>query len=225
MFNMCLFHIRGGSMAVGVRRITNRGIHRVIGKFASTKMKDFVWWESQIERDFIYYLEFDTDVIRYASQPVIIEYPFEGKIKKHIPDFEVWRYSSERRKFVENKPYEKTQKTEFIEKTRAITAFLLGQDIDYQVVTENDIRVYPRLENLKLLHRYSNVDITSDEATLIESLITTTPSSTLGILNQKIQQYDVSLQQCYALMAMGVIGFDLMVPLSFESIIWLSKNE
>lgn len=58
----------------GVRRITNRGRDRVIGKFASLKMQQIIQWESQIERDCCYWLEFDRDVIAYRSQPLIISY-------------------------------------------------------------------------------------------------------------------------------------------------------
>ena len=50
-------------MAVGARKITNRGTKKIIGKFPSLKMNTAIWWESQLERDYIYLLEIDPDVL------------------------------------------------------------------------------------------------------------------------------------------------------------------
>ncbi len=44
---------------MAVRKITNKGSKKVIGKFASHKLQTTVWWESQIERDYIYLFEID----------------------------------------------------------------------------------------------------------------------------------------------------------------------
>ncbi|MEO3341036.1 TnsA endonuclease N-terminal domain-containing protein, partial [Acinetobacter baumannii] len=94
----------------GVRRITNRGRDRVIGKFASLKMQQIIQWESQIERDCCYWLEFDRDVIAYRSQPLIISYIFEDRKLRHTPDFEVMRHSLQtgQYQYLEVKPYKKT---------------------------------------------------------------------------------------------------------------------
>jgi hypothetical protein len=54
-------------------------------------MNESVWWESQIERDYIYLLEIDTDVISYKSQPFFLNYMKEGKTRKYTPDFWVKR--------------------------------------------------------------------------------------------------------------------------------------
>ena len=61
-----------------VRRITNGG-RKVIGKFPSIKNGGMVWWESQIERDYFYLLEFDSDVIIYWAQPLKIRYYLDGR--------------------------------------------------------------------------------------------------------------------------------------------------
>ena len=59
----------GRSLTVGARKITNRGSKKVIGKFPSLKMNTTIWWESQLERDYIYLLEIDPDVTAYQGQP------------------------------------------------------------------------------------------------------------------------------------------------------------
>ena len=49
-------HEQGANMSV--RKIINKGNRKVIGRFPSLKLKRNVWWESQLERDYIYILEF-----------------------------------------------------------------------------------------------------------------------------------------------------------------------
>ena len=72
---------------MAVRKISNKGTKKVIGKFASLKMKRVIWWESQLERDYIYLLEFDPDVASYDEQPLRIEYYLNGKKHRYTPDF------------------------------------------------------------------------------------------------------------------------------------------
>jgi hypothetical protein len=81
-------------LVVGVRKITNAGSKKVIGKFPSIKMDAIIWWESQIERDYIYLLEIDPDVISYVGQPFKIFYTDLGKSRSYTPDFLVKRTKS-----------------------------------------------------------------------------------------------------------------------------------
>ncbi|MGQ4648881.1 hypothetical protein [Lyngbya aestuarii] len=62
------------SGAVRARKITNAGNRKVIGKFPSLKMNAVIWWESQLERDYIYLLEIDPEVLSYGEQPLTISY-------------------------------------------------------------------------------------------------------------------------------------------------------
>lgn len=71
------------------RKVNNRRSHfhpHIIGSFYSVKNKRPVAYESLPERIFYYYLEIDTEVIRYYVQP--IEVPvFDGKEEWiHVPD-------------------------------------------------------------------------------------------------------------------------------------------
>lgn len=92
-------------MAVGVRTIKNTGCRKVIGKFPSLKMNTAIWWESQIERDYIYLLEIDPKVLAYVGQPFKINYSSKGKQRTYTPDFWVQRAGVEQ--IVEVKPAHK----------------------------------------------------------------------------------------------------------------------
>jgi hypothetical protein len=47
------------------RKITNTGTRKNIGKFASDKTSAVIPYESHLERDYIYFLEIDPDVINF----------------------------------------------------------------------------------------------------------------------------------------------------------------
>ncbi|MCP3797580.1 hypothetical protein [Paenibacillus sp. CH40] len=76
------------------RKVSNRGSHyhhHIIGSFFSQKNKRTVEYESLSERLFYYYLELDTEVIRYYVQPVEVSIFEEGHEWFHVPDVLVFR--------------------------------------------------------------------------------------------------------------------------------------
>jgi hypothetical protein len=78
------------------------GNRKVIGKFPSLKMNTVIWWESQLERDYIYLLEIDPEVLSYGEQPFTISYTDKGKPRRYTPDFVVTR--PQKTQVVEVKP-------------------------------------------------------------------------------------------------------------------------
>ena len=69
-----------------VRKVSNRG-GNVIGRFPSTKMGRMIAFESLLERDFIYLLDYDPAVEWFEEQPLSIEYVHEAKLLHYTPDF------------------------------------------------------------------------------------------------------------------------------------------
>lgn len=80
-----------GQLGQPVRKITNSGTKKNIGKFPSVKMQTSVWYESHLERDYIYLLEIDPDVLSFSGQPFKITYSLDGSQRKYTPDFFVTR--------------------------------------------------------------------------------------------------------------------------------------
>ena len=75
---------------MSVRKVSNRG-GNIIGRFPSLKLGRMVAFESLIERDFIYLLDFESDVTWFAEQPLTIPYQHKGKTRSYTPDFHVIR--------------------------------------------------------------------------------------------------------------------------------------
>jgi hypothetical protein len=144
-----------------MRNITNRAaFKKTIGKFPSLKMGRTVKWESQIERDFLYLLEFDHDVLIFHEQPVEILYAYRTKTGKYYPDFYVKRISC--KELVEVKPSSKLRDPENKIKFLAGEEYCRGRGWIFRVVTDEQIREESLLENIKLLNRYAAVDVPAE---------------------------------------------------------------
>jgi hypothetical protein len=69
-----------------VRKVSNRG-GNAVGRFPSTKMGRMIAFESLLERDFIYLIDYDSAVEWFEEQPLSIEYLHESKLLHYTPDF------------------------------------------------------------------------------------------------------------------------------------------
>jgi hypothetical protein len=135
-----------------VRKVSNRG-GNVIGHFPSIKMKRMVAFESLIERDYLYLLDYEQDIEWFEEQPVAIEYERDGKKLHYTPDFHI--IQAGRDVLVECKPCVFVDKDENKRKFEIARAWCISRGWRFRVVTDRHIRDGFRLENVKLLTRYA----------------------------------------------------------------------
>lgn len=127
------------------------------GKFPSQKMNRMIHFESGLEKDFIYMLEFDPRVSSYEEQPVEFRSSESGKVKKYTPDFgawisgEYWIYECKPTKFLTSK--DNPEKFAFGERECSARGWF------YQVVTDDLIRKGHKLRNVKYLTSYSRFEV------------------------------------------------------------------
>jgi hypothetical protein len=207
---------------VSVRRITNGG-KKVIGKFPSLKMGRAVWWESQIERDFIYFLEADTGITEYKEQPLKIWYSWEGKRHKYTPDYFVRRYG--RKQIYEVKDYETASSEEFNLFSSRVSPIFEALGYEYLVVTDREIRQQPVLDNLKLLHKYSRTRLSYQHQIDVYAFFSLQRESSLGQLRDYMRSRGVQDQVLYALIYWGILSIDLNSPIGLQSQISMPGNK
>ncbi len=137
-----------------IRNLRKPSPNKNVFKFASAKVGKTIMCESSLEFDACFYHEYNESVRTFDSQPEGFYYQFEGKDLPYTPDTIV-QYIDGRIQLHEYKPLSKTFdpifKAKFYAKRQA--AQLLGMELI--LVTDEQIRVNPVLNNLKLLHRYS----------------------------------------------------------------------
>jgi hypothetical protein len=135
-----------------VRKVSNRG-GNIIGKFPSIKMRRMIAFESLLERDFIYLLDYDEDVEWFEEQPLTIEYQHEGKRRHYTPDFHLLERG--KHVLIECKPECFTDKDENRHKFSAANEWCRENSWIFRVVTDREIRTGFRLHNVKLMVRYA----------------------------------------------------------------------
>lgn len=132
-----------------VRRVTHHG-GNIIGRFPSLKMRRMVSFESTLERDYAYVLDFDPEVAYFTEQPLTIEYNCAGRTLHYTPDFEV-AHSGQRHRLVECKPQHLIHTEDNQRKFTAAQAWCAERGWQFAVVTDAQLRAGCRLQNIKFL--------------------------------------------------------------------------
>lgn len=172
------------------RKIANTRSRKNIGYFPSKKNERQVAFESLIERDYIFLLEYDRDVICYKEQPLEINYRDNNRLKKCYPDFEVQRKG--RKQLIEVKPHAKLVKIlcdeATINKFNAVALYCDANGYsDFKIVTDKDIRTGNAFKNICLLFSYSNIIVPKDiKNAIINVLVSSYQDQTINQLLSKV---------------------------------------
>lgn len=141
-----------------VRTVSNRGRRNVIGYFPSLKMRRTVQFESTLERDLIYLLDFEPQVAAFEEQPLKITYQHEGKTLSYTPDFQMVSANGDI-VLLECKPRCFVSREENQRKFRAAQAWCAERSWHFQVVTDEQLQTGYRLQNVKLLTQHARHEV------------------------------------------------------------------
>lgn len=204
-----------------VRRVSNRG-GNIIGSFPSLKNGQPVPYESTIERDLLYFLEYDPAVRHYAMQPLVIKgTDAEGMPHTYTPDVLVERTNG--RILVECKPAARQEHPHTQQQLTLGQAWADANGCDFVLVTDADLRTGHRLANLKLLWRYARLAV--PQAVTVRCLRTLAHKSDgmtftdLVVALEGIGPAHLLPPCLYALLFQHVLTADLDLPLSPASCI------
>lgn len=203
------------------RKIQNLGCHRVIGRFPTRKASQSLWWDSQIERDFLFHAEFDSSVSKISGQPFRVSYVMNGKRRRYTPDFLLEGLN--KKHVVEVKPHDKTQCPEFCLWKQAVSKVLEKNGYQFVVMTDTQIRVQPRLANLKWLFRFRTANYLAYDAQLLmahlgRAAMTVTDAQHLATKNN----LDPNL--VWHLVASGTLDINLNEPLTTLSFVKIGSK-
>jgi hypothetical protein len=196
--------------------VSNRG-GNIIGSFPSLKNGQPAAYESTIERDLLYFLEYDRTVRRYMMQPLVIKgVDAAGKPHTYTPDALVERTSG--RTLVECKPAAKRDDPHTQQQLALGQEWADANGCDFVLVTDADLRTGHRLANLKLLWRYSRLAVPQAVTERCSRLLSPEPAGmsfqTLVAALDGVAP-PLTLAPCvYALLFQHVLAADLDLPLS-----------
>ncbi|KAB8144893.1 hypothetical protein F8S13_03390 [Chloroflexia bacterium SDU3-3] len=205
-----------------VRVPSNRG-GNIIGSFPSLKMPPNVAYESTIERDLLFFLEYDPTVHAYYPQPFTISHTdLDGTSHTYTPDFQVIRATG--KELVECKPAALVSDDVAQRQIRIGQTWASANDHMFVVITDIDLRSGHQLANLKLLWRYARTPIPIDVPTRCRALLEHNPDGLpFGILASTLAGTSsmIHAPHLYALLFRNILRTNMHQPLTTTSLIRL----
>ena len=204
-----------------VRKIPRYGAQKNIGKFSSVKTGRVAWYESLLERDYMYLLDFDPYVTFWHEQPLRIRFTHGGKTHRYTPDLELHRDSKKQIAEVKSQDQIKSGAWDFLFRTAA--SICKEENYEYIVVTDEVIRIQPKLETVKKLWKYARTPVLPQHQILCRDFFQKKRIAQveLGDLLQLFKTNSVPASCLYALLFWGALDLDLMQPLDYCSLITL----
>lgn len=200
------------------------------GIVSSVKNNSIIEFESSLEKDFIYLLEYDIKVVKYYEQPIKIYFEDKGNAVYYVPDFYV-EYKNGKKELIEIK-YKKdliennrTYKNKFL----AASEFCQANNIEFKILDEASIRT-EKLFNAKFLFHFQKPQLTI-------------PSGDFNILydclkkegkipiNELIEKCAISNEKkgeliyvLWWMLAHHYISYDFNMKLKMNSLVWTKKS-
>lgn len=200
----------------------NRGeTTRFIGKFPSVKLNRIVLWRSQLERDYLYLLEFDPDVLYYQERPFQID-SVDNRLHNHTPDFLVER--TNKRQIIDVRPEKNLAGEESAVSYRSLVSICYEKGYEFVIVTDAMIRAQPRLDNIKLLWRYARTPLTTQQQILCYSFMKKTRQASFAVVTQLYETNGMGKEIVYALMYNGMLAFDITQTISSGTALSLPRT-
>lgn len=202
------------------QRSPNRG-GGIVGTFPSLKLNRNVPFESTIERDLCYLLDFDRQVVTYQEQPFqISEVDATGQMRHYTPDFLV-HHRDGSCALIECKPADRLEHPHTVQQLTLGRAYAARHGYTFAIMTDTTLRQGHELATIKLLWRYRKTVVPSVfQRTVVTTLATCPAGCALQMFGSPATYHYV-----YALLFHGVVQTDLDHPLTPSSLIWWSEEE
>ncbi len=186
-------------------------------------MQSLIWYESLNERDYMYLLEIDPDVVSYSSQPLKISYTLNNRIRRYTPDFLVQRRSLQQ--IVEIKPKKQLNHEQNLQLFQVMTSLGQSQGWEFVVITDEMIRKEPLLSNVKLLYRYAQIPLTLQNLIVCHQYFTNQPPIPLLTAQKHLEPQGISPAMLLKLIFLGFLETDCQNQLIAQSQISLSSRD
>ncbi len=202
-------------MAVSKKSSTPRQYKQTAGRFSSCKMKTSVWYKSVLQRDFMYWLEFDPDVVSYTTSTMPLEYYNRGKEELYYPDFQVIRHRKKQvvdlqlQKAIESKKYRRPYPL--------LYNVCRDAEWEYTALTELQVQQKPIISNIKLLYRYARENFSVDEYENCLSILKSTVPASLSEIYELLDCQNIRKNVLFKLLFYSFVEIDLKESINPDS--------
>ena len=190
-------------------------------KFSSLKMDSIMTVESGLEFDACFHFEYSPNVTFFEAQPEGYYYDYLDKNLPYTPDFLVDDKVKGLR-VIEVKPLSKIPDPEFRDRFRCKQRAAEALGVPVVLVSENQIRLNPILNNLKLLHRYAGLQsLNSLHYKILELVKFSGVISVRDLLSQTDSMEGDVLASTVTWLSVGKLKTDLCSSdLGLDSLVW-----
>ncbi len=210
-----------GELHQRARNLISRSGGIMRGKFPSRKNGRMVHHEGLLELDAIYLFETSPLVSRYKEQPLKINFPDGGKLRRYTPDFEVILKTGDRL-LIEVKPTRSLAREEVDHKLKCVAEYLQRSGQNFLILTELTLRDSPRQSNLRwIFHQAPRISPTIRAMCLAVALHH--EKFPMSIRQVNILLAPRSVDAC-SLMLAGLASYRLDQPISMDTQIHISKE-
>ena len=204
-------------MAISKKLRNKRGYKQTVGNFSSCKMKTSVWYDSALKRDFMYWLEFDPDVVSYTTSAISFDYYESGKLKQYIPDFQVVRHQKRQIIDVKSKKTFKSDRYKLLYQQLSNICHDTGWT--FIALSESEVRQEPIFSNIKLLYRYARENFNIDEYRDCLEIVRSRLPALLADIYQILDCHKISRNVLLKLIFCCSVKIDLKQPIQLDSAI------
>jgi len=193
---------------------TSKGSYH--GLVFSQKLNRHISTESSLEALTVHLFDMDPDISWFCEQPDTFEIDHQGTTIKYTPDFVIKRKG--KFYFVEVKPARKAAKAKEQSRLSSIGRHFKDMGYGFVVLTEQQIRTQPRLNNIKSIARLAGHRCNKGHMIRVRGLANGAPSVTVGNLNALLASND-NMPNAYSIIRDGYGTLDMSTPVNDNSVV------
>jgi TnsA endonuclease N terminal len=204
-------------MVISRLKTKNRRPKQNIGNFSSCKMETSFRYNSLLQKDFMYWLEFDPDVLSYNTPAITVNYHSSGKEKSHTPDFQVVR--CQKKQIIEVKSQKTVETEKYIRLYKMLSGLYEETGWMFVVLTEAEIRREPILSNIKLLYGYARESFSINEYRDCWEIARSLAPATLSEIGAVLDKHQIRRNVLFKLLFHNLVELDIQQPITANSTI------
>ncbi|MBX2963958.1 MAG: Tn7 transposase TnsA N-terminal domain-containing protein [Cyclobacteriaceae bacterium] len=206
-----------------VRKVRSNG-RTIVGYINSPKSPSVIQFESHLEKQFVYLLQFDSQVVKVYDQPVSIPFLHRGK-KKHYPVDYLVEYTNGRKVLFEVKYTDDLKKNsrKYSAKFKAARLYAREHGMVFKIITEKEIHgIYK--ENIHFLLQFKTATASLEQQHLILKALESKPRNNgeniLSMISSGVEQRNELLRPFWVMVYNKILTCDLFKPLTLQSDVW-----
>lgn len=189
-------------------------------------------YESTLERDFVLFQTFRSNVLDVVAQPVSIPFKKNGRTYNYTPDYFVqldnggdYFHTRTKSLIVEVKPKDEWTRhwREWSDKWKATRKYCQEHDYHFKIYDESRIR-HQGLANVEHILRYEKLNCSDDNIRIILEQVEMMGTTTIEYLLKRFFKGEIYRPQgrriIFHLLATKRLGFQLMDELNEKTEIW-----